>query len=1041
MLSHFFIRRPKFAFVISIVIMIGGVVSMLNLPVAQYPQITPPQVEVSAFYPGANAETLEKTIAAPLESVINGVENMLYMSSKCTNDGSVKISITFESGSDGETNAVNVQNRVSTANSKLPESVIKQGVTVKQKSSNMLMVVNLFSAEESYDNLFLSNYASINLRDRLLRVPGVGDVVLFGGQNYAMRLWLNPDRMSSLKITPVEVIQAVKDQNVQVAAGQIGRSPAAAGQQFQYTVQAKGRLSEPEEFEKIIVKANSDGSFVRLKDIARVELGAESYDSFSKLNGKPGVIMALYQLPSANALDVAAAVRQEMEVLKTSFPQGVVYDIIYDTTNFISSSIDEVISTLFVAVLLVIFVVYLFFQDFRSTLIPILTIPVSLIGTFAALMVFGYSINIITLFGLILAIGVVVDDAIVVLENVQRLMNEKGLSPVEATRQAMTEVSGPIVATTLVLLAVFVPVAFLPGITGELYRQFAITISVAVCISSLNALTLSPALCACFLKPIDKDRQPMILFRWFNAFFDWLTERYTRVVSFSIRRIFITGLAFIVLIFFTWKAYDSVPGGFVPDEDQGSFMVDIQLPDGASQERTIKIISEAEEAIASVEGVKAVMSVTGFGMISASAASNAGFLIVVLDDWSERTTRMTHIRAIIFQAYRKLAVKPEAQIYPFAPPSIPGLGKGGGFEFVLQDTQSRSAKELAAVSRAFIQAANQREEIGNTFTFFRAETPQLFVDVDREKAQEMGVAINDIFTTLQINLGGTYINDFNKFGQVYRVMAQADAEYRNTPEDISSLYVKSHNGDMVPLGSVVEVSSILGPSSISRYNLFRSVKLNGSAAAGFSTAQAITAMEEVADDVLPAGYTYDWTGMAYQEKLATGKTGMIFGLALVFIFLFLVAQYESWLIPLAVLLSVPVAFFGGLGLTWLLGQYIPLDNNIYTQIGLVLLFGLASKTAILIVEFAKEKHEAGESIVDAAVGAARLRFRAVVMTAVSFILGVIPLVIASGAGSSSRRSLGVVVFGGMLVAGVIGTLMIPAFYVLIERLRVALKKK
>ena len=1036
MFSAFFIKRPRFAFVISIIILIAGTIALQTLPVAQYPQITPPQVQITAVYPGADSETLENTVVAPIEAQVNGVENMLYMSSKCANDGTVTITVTFEVGSNENMNSVNVQNRVAIANSALPAEVMREGVVVKQKSSNMLMVVNLASPEKTYDGLFLSNYAAINVKDRLARIRGIGDVTIFGAQDYAMRIWLKPDRMSALKVTPSDVIQAVNDQNLQVAAGNIGGAPHDANQQFQFTVQTRGRLTEISEFEDIIIRANSDGTFIRVRDLARVELGSKTYDSYSKINGQPGVIMAIYQLPSANGLEVADKVRAEMNMLKASFPDDVRYDILYDTTKFISTSIAEVVETLLVAVLLVILVVYLFLQDFRSTIIPTLTIPVSLIGTFAVLLALGYSINTITLFGVILAIGIVVDDAIVVLENVQRLMDEKGMTPPEATLQTMKEVSGPVIATTLVLLAVFVPVAFLPGITGELYRQFAVTISVAVCFSSLNALTLSPALCACFLKPADKSKVPILPFRLFNSFIDWTTARYSSFVAFSIRKLAFTLLFFVGIIGLTYQAYVSTPTGFIPDEDQGNFMVDIQLPDGSSLARTTKVVEKVEAQLREIEDIEAVMSVTGYGMISGASSPNSAFLIVVLKDWSLRPEKMQHAKAIIGQAYGKMVQIPEANSFPFELPSIPGLGTGGGFEFVLQDTRSRSAQELASATQALIVSAKQRPEIGGVNTFYRAATPRLFVDLDREKAQKLGIPLTEIFSVLQTNLGGSYINDFNKFGQTYQVKVQADMQYRTHKDDIENLFVRNREGDMVPMSSVVKITPSLGPDSVDRYNLFKSVTLSGRAAAGFSSGEAIKAMEEVAAKTLPPGYTYEWTSMAYQEKLAAGKTSIIFAMALIFIFLFLVAQYESWLIPFAVLFSVPVAFFGAMGLNYLVGM----DNNIYTQVGIILLFGLASKTAILIVEFAKEKHEAGESIADAALNAARLRFRAVLMTAISFVLGVIPLVIATGPGSASRRSLGVVVFGGMTVAGILGTMLIPSFYVFIQRIREFFKK-
>ncbi len=1027
MFSRFFIDRPIFASVISIVIVIAGLVTMRTLPIAQYPEISPPTVQVTANYPGANAEVVAETVAQPIEEQVNGVEDMLYMSSTSSNTGSYTLTVTFEVGTDLDMAAVLVQNRVAIAEPTLPEEVKRLGVSTKKQSTNILLIASLFAPDEAYDTLYLSNYATLRIKDELARIDGVGDVRLFGARDYSMRIWLDADRLKARQLTTSDVVAALKEQNVQVAAGMVGQDPAPSGQSFQYTVTTLGRLNNVEQFGEIIVKNAPGGRLTRVSDVARIELGAKNYGERTQYKGKPSVAIGIYQLPGANALDVADQVQAKLAHLSKDFPAGMAYHVPFNTTTFVDTAIEEVVQTLLIAVLLVFITIFVFLQDWRATLIPALTIPVSLIGTFAVMAALGIGINLVSLFGIVLAIGIVVDDAIVVVENAVRNINELGLSAREATIRAMHEVTGPVIATTLVMLAVFVPTAFLGGITGQLYRQFALTISAATVFSSVNALTLSPALCALVLRPTRVSNKGF--FRLFNNSFDYTRNIYARLLSVLIRRAALTLICFLILAGGAFWGFSRLPTGFVPAEDQGYAFVSIQLPDAASVERTAEVVEEINRRFAKMEGVRDWVSIIGFSLIDMAPSSNMATVWVVFDPWQERSAPHLKQDALVGRMWQEFADIQEARIFAFVPPAIRGLGFAGGFLMELQDRGGAGLDTLQQVAGGVIQAANGQSQLQRVYSTFRANVPQLYADVDRTQAKTLDIPLNNVFDTLQAYLGSVYVNDFNKFGRTYQVKVQADAAFRSSPEDIRRLEVRNNRGQMIPLGSVVDIDEAVGPQLVKRYNMYPSATINGRAGPGSSSGEALALMEQLADSNLPASFGYEWTGMSYQEKITSSQTLLIFLLAVTFVYLVLCAQYESWSSPLMVILSVPLALLGTVGAVMIRGM----DVNVYTQIGIVLLIALASKTSILIVEFAKSKREAGEGIVEASTGAAALRFRPVLMTAFTFILGVAPLVVASGAGSASRQALGTAVFGGMIAATLLLLIFVPVFYVVIQR--------
>jgi len=1026
MVSRFFIEHPIFSSVISIVIVIAGLVSVAALPVAQFPEVVPPTVEVKAVYPGANASVVAETVAAPIEQEVIGVEDMIYMSSVSANDGSYALTVTFEVGTDLDMANILVQNRVALAEPKLPEEVIRQGVNTKKKSPNIVLIASLFSPDDRFDELYMSNYATLNIKDTLSRIPGVGDVGIYPESDYSMRIWLDPEQLKSRTMTPGEVIAAIREQNVQVAAGQIGQPPAPAGQSFQYTVNVLGRLSDVEQFEDIIIKTGEGGRITRLGDVARVELGAKVYDITSRLNGAPSASIAVYQLPGSNALEVSRQVRSALAEMSGFFPEGLEYSIPYDTTMFVDASIRQVYVTLVEAALLVSLVLFLFLQDWRATLIPAVTIPVSLIGTLAVMLAMGFSLNMLTLFALVLAIGIVVDDAIVVVEATVAHM-ERGLERKAAAIKAMSEVSGPVIATTLVLLAVFVPAAFMPGITGQLYRQFALTIAVATIFSSINALTMSPALAALVLRLPPENKNAF--FRGFDRLFGMAEHRYSNMTRSLVRR---TGLMLLLaagLAAYTGWQFTRLPTGFLPTEDQGYLLVHVQLPDAASQERTNAVLDKIDAVVARTEGVADWVIFGGFNLIDGTASSNTAIVFVTLTPWEERDDPALRQEAILARLQGQFMAIQESIIYAFLPPAITGLGVAGGFQFQLEDRGGIGLQELNLMLEEILQDGNAQSGLAALNSTFRIDVPQLFAEVDRTKAKTLDVPLNEVFGALQAYLGSAYVNDFNRFGRTWQVKVQADHRFRIEPEDIRRLEVRNTRGEMVPLGTLVDVEQTVGPQTILRYNLYPTASITGSSAPGFSSGQALNLMEQLASEKLPASMGFEWTGMSYQEKKVGSEAVYIFALAILLVFLVLSAQYESWSSPAAVILVVPLAVLGTVVAVMLKGA----DNNVYTQIGITLLIALASKNAILIVEFAMAEQATGKGILEAAVDAAKLRFRPILMTAISSIAGFLPLVIATGAGAASQQAIGTAVVGGMVAATVMSVTFTPVFYVAMKK--------
>jgi hydrophobe/amphiphile efflux-1 (HAE1) family protein len=1049
MISRFFIDRPIFAAVLSIFIVIAGLAAMRALPIAQYPEIAPPVVSVRAVFPGASAQVLEQTVAAPLENQITGVEHMLYMHSTSSANGTVEIQVTFEIGTDVDTAALNVNNRVKQVEPRLPQEVRRQGVTVEKGSSSFLQVIAFSSPDGRHDDLFTSNYVTLNVLDALKRVPGTTNVQIFGAKDYAMRIWLRPDRMAQLNLTPGDISRALNEQNAQFAAGKIGQAPTGGAQELVYTITTRGRLSEPSEFEDVVVRANGDGSLLRLKDVARVELGSKDYEFIGRVNGQSATLVGIFLQPGANALETAGRVKTELDQLAQRFPQGLEHSVVYDTTRFVEVSLREVAKKLAVAMLLVFLVVFLFLQNWRATLIPFAAVPVSLIGTFAGLLALGYSINTLTLFGMMLAIGIVVDDAIVVLENVERIMREEGLKAREAAIKAMREVTSPIIAMTLTMCAVFVPIAFLGGLTGELYRQFAVTISIAVLISGVVALTLSPALCTLMLE--SGHREPGRFFRWFNRWFGRMTGRYVDGVTWILRRGGVALVLYIGMVTIAAGLWQKTPGSLVPDEDQGFYIAAVFLPDGATLERTDRVVGEVVDIIRSNPVNQDVVAFTGFDFLGGSFRNSAATIFVTQKHWDERSVKTPEL---VGEFFMKTAHIREALVLAFGPPPIFGLGMAGGFEFYLQNRGEGGAPRLFEATQQLLAAVAKDPMFGQVNTLWRANVPQLAVETDREKAKSLGVPIDELYSTLAATLGTYYVNDFNRYGRTWQVLMSAEPAYRHRPDDVGAVYVRSEGGRMVPLAALAEVRYSSGPDTLDRFNNLPAVKIFGATQPGYSSGEAIARMEQIAAETLPPEFSFDWGGASFQEKRSGGTSVIALTLAVLMVFLILAAQYGRWSLPLAVLLALPFGTFGALaaihvnnllpmpyfvsqGMPWLHALLAPLAgiprlaNDVYFQIGLVTLLGLAAKNAILIVEYAVLKTQEGFSTAAAAIEAARLRFRPILMTSLAFILGVTPLAFSTGAGAGARHSAGTGVMGGMLAATFLAIFFIPWFYKLI----------